>query len=221
VVGAAEAVVVVGAGSGPLPRRERRLLLREACARLRGEDRLAARFLRLERRDLGLDRREQVLALVQHRLDLVALRREVRHRGCTPPLGGERLARGLRVAVARRRGLDGEVVVGLRDRLRSVEPVEQVGQRRAAEQDGDRRFVVVALVEGDQPGADAGEGDATLPFGDAEIRAVDREPATRLAELVLRAVPRLHGEPELPIERADLCQHGLRLGGFGLDALPR
>src|SRR5436190_1106799 len=129
----------------------------EPGARLRLEPRLPARLRNLERGHLGLDLREQLLALGEHALDLPALCVELREVGCPLQLSRLETASCGGIARTRPRCLDREVMVCVGDGLRRLEVVDHLADARAAEQDRKRCRRAVALVESDHARAHAGD----------------------------------------------------------------
>ena len=102
-----------GGGSRSCLLAEQRLLLREAGASLRGERGLPARLLCLQRRDLGLDRGEQLPPLREHGSDLPPLRVQLADRDSASVLGCAGAPLRLGGSITRGCCLDGEPVIGL------------------------------------------------------------------------------------------------------------
>jgi hypothetical protein len=102
-------------------------------------------------RDLTADRRQELPALSQLRLDVLPLRRALRH---------DVLLLALRVlkldAVPLDRGLRGrhladDVSVLLRRPVQRVDAIDEVVETRGAEQDGERRVLPRGVVGGHEP----------------------------------------------------------------------
>ena len=122
----------------------------ETATRLGSELRLAARFLGAHRRKLRLHRREEAAALREHRSDLHLLVRELLHgRGATVFALLQCSSRRSKL-VAHLRRLLRELSIRRRNRPCRLQPIDQVTQARAAEDDVDRGRLV-ALVDRHEP----------------------------------------------------------------------
>jgi hypothetical protein len=111
------------------------LLVREASPRLSGEERLTLFFLDAERRDLRLDRAEQLPPPGEERADPGALARALQHRALTTLLGRLQAADGRGVAVPYLGRPDGEAMIGQGDGVSRVECVDHLAEAVAAEED--------------------------------------------------------------------------------------
>ena len=122
----------------------------ETATRLGSELRLAARFLGAHRRKLRLHRREEAATLREHRSDLHLLVRELLHgRGATVFALLQCSSRRSKL-VAHLRRLLRELSIRRRNRPCRLQPIDQVTEARAAEDDVDRGRLV-ALVDRHEP----------------------------------------------------------------------
>jgi hypothetical protein len=178
--------------------------------RLRGEARLARLLGRLESLDLVLDRGVEALPLPELPFDVRALGR--------PPLDDLLLlgpsalelapaALDLRLEPAHLRG---DASVLLRDPVRRVDTVEEVGEARGAEEHL-HGLRLVGRVQLHEPLGRPLLGGAQAGAGDPEPPCVLRELRFDLLETDVGAVPRLDGAAELHVDRLDLVEDGLRL----------
>src|SRR5581483_1679293 len=200
----------------------RRLLLRgelslEPLLRLGGEARLARFLLGLKPCDLALDRLDQPAALGETGLDLLLRRRT---------LGDDLLLASLRAL--QERGADDDVVLELLDlpddlcvlrgdAVRGLDSVEELGQAVRAEENRERRVVLLLGVEGTQPQPQAALRDRQVALRDLQVARVQRAFGLDPGEVVSRAVVGLDRALELGVEGLDLAEDPLSLGALRRD----
>ena len=100
-----------------------------------------------------------------------------------------------------------------------VEPVDEVLEARAAQEDLERRRRVAADVEVAQPARQAALGDLEVPARDAHLAVVRPQVGLDRVELDRGGVVRLDRLPELRVERLDVGEHSLGLGLLVFDAV--
>ena len=169
--------------------------------------------------DLAADRREELLPLREAGLDLALGR---------GPRGDDLLlarASALQpLAASNDLGpepldLPQHLGVFLGHAVDRVQPVDEILEARAAQEDLERRRRVTADVEVAQPAGQAALGDLEVPARDADLAVVRPQVGLDRVELDRGGVVRLDRLPELRVERLDVGQHALGFGLLVLDAV--
>ena len=197
----------------------RRLLAGHPRSRLLAQDLLAARLLLLQLLDLVANGPEELLPFREPGLDLTL--------GGSPGGDDLLLARASTLQpLAANRDLGAEPLdllqhlsVLLGHAVDRVEPVDEVLEARAAQEDLERRHRVPADVEVAQPARQTALGDLEVAAGDAHLAVIRAQVGLDRIELDRGGVVRLDGLSELCVERLDVGQHLLGFGPLVLDAV--